>query len=332
MNRKTIKVDFLDFWDGFDKEHNMLIDTLRKNFNVEVTKDADYVFFSLFGESHWRVPDNVVKIEFVGENIVPDFNACDYGIGFEWMNYEDRYFRLPLYLFYPREMLARMEHKHEIPQGWDLSKEKPDFCGFMVSNPKNPKRNEMFAKLSSYKKVNSGGRFMNNVGGPVADKFAFDSRHKFSLCFENGAHNGYTTEKLPDAFAARTIPIYWGDPKVELTFNPEAFINVNKIESLDQVVEIVKELDNDDEKYMNMLRQPAMLPSVPTVDQEHKAFEEWLVAIIDQPVQAAYRRNRELFGKGYIDSHRKLKYPFKLRWRSFWRNVRKKLKNLFKKS
>lgn len=326
MERKTVKIDFLDFWDGFDKENNMLVNILRKHFDVEIAKDADYVFFSLFGESHWNVPDKAVKIEFVGENVVPDFNACDYGIGFEWMQYEDRYYRLPLYLFYPRDVLARMEHKHELPSDWDLKREKPDFCSFVVSNPKNPKRNEMFARLSEYKKVDSGGRCMNNVGGPVADKFAFDCRHKFSLCFENGAHNGYTTEKLPDAFAARTVPIYWGDPKVDLVFNPEAFINVNKIGTLDEVVKIVRELDEDDEKYMRMLRQPAMLPSAPSIDEELQLFEDWLVAIFKRTSEATYRRNRELFGKKYIESHKKLKYPFKLRWRSFWRKVRKKFK------
>lgn len=32
------------------------------------------------------------------ENLVPDFNICDYAIGFHYLDFEDHYFRFPLYL------------------------------------------------------------------------------------------------------------------------------------------------------------------------------------------------------------------------------------------
>ena len=87
----------------------------------------------------------------------------------------------------------------------------------------------MFEELNKYKRVDSGGRYLNNIGRPegVRDKFAFQSEHKFSLTFENSAHLGYTTEKLLQGFSAGTIPIYWGDPAVENCFNPKAFINIS---------------------------------------------------------------------------------------------------------
>jgi hypothetical protein len=103
-----------------------------------------------------------------------------------------------------------------------------------VSNAnRNPVFKELFEALSKYKRVNSGGRWMNNVGGPVADKMTFDRRHKFSIACENSASPGYTTEKLVQAFAAKTIPIYWGDPLVSRVFNTKAFINVNDFASVD---------------------------------------------------------------------------------------------------
>lgn len=157
--KRTVRIKFMDFWPGFEQrmEANLIMRVLRKHYNVVITDDADYVFFAPFGESHWGVPDRCIKIFHTGEDVVPDFNACDYGIGFEWMDYEDRYLRMPNYYFWEREQLDRLEHKHELPAGWSLSSDKPDFCSFVVSNPLNPLREEMMTKLSDYKRINSGG-------------------------------------------------------------------------------------------------------------------------------------------------------------------------------
>jgi hypothetical protein len=193
-----------------------------------------------------------------------------------------------------------MLHKHELEEGWDVDAEKKDFCSFVVSNPKNERRNAAFEALNRYKRVDSGGRFLNNVGGPVKDKLAFDSTHKFSLCFENGAHNGYTTEKIVEAFAARTVPIYWGDPEINRVFNPKAFINASDYASLDELVEEVRRIDNDDQRYLAMLREPAMLPTALSIDEELDRFEKWLIPIFERPLQESYRRNREMHGRKYV--------------------------------
>lgn len=324
-NKRIVKVKFLDYWSTFqdEVEDSLIMRILRRHYNVQICDDADYVFFSTMGESHWGVKDSAIKIYQTGENLVPDFNACDYAIGFEWMDYEDRYIRFPLYLFYPDAMLRKMESKHEIPDSWDLHREKPDFCSFVVSNHRNPKRKVVFDKMCQYRKVDSGGRYLNNVGGAVKDKLAFEYTHKFSICFENGAHNGYTTEKLVQAFAARTVPIYWGDPKVGKVFNTDAFIDAGSYPSFDAVIERVKELDQNDELYMQMLRQPAMLSSATTIDEEMAAFEKWLLAIFEQPIEKAYRRNREMHGLWYIE--RRLKLDSKANRSAIWKARKERL-------
>lgn len=324
---KTIKIQFLDFYPGFynDLENDLFVRLLRKHFDVQICDDPDYVIYSSFGESHWNVPDRCVKIFYTGENLAPDFNACDFAIAFEHMQFMDRYFRLPNYLRYNREMLYRMEHKHELPQGWDLKTEKPDFCSFVVSNGRNKFRNEAFAKLGEYKKVDSGGKFMNNVGGPVPDKLAFEGSHKFSICFENGRHPGYTTEKLVQAFAARTVPIYLGDPMVDETFNPSAFVDVTDYACLEDVVDLVKTLDNNDELYLKMLKEPAMLPSAQTVDESLAEFEKWFTDIFKMPLRLAYCRNRIMHGEDYI---RKRKWLYILNRNKFTRAVTRRLERL----
>ncbi|MFR8313282.1 MAG: hypothetical protein ACLVBP_13570 [Ruminococcus sp.] len=40
---------------------------------------------------------NAVRVFFTGENIAPDFQMCDYAIGFERLLFGDRYIRFPFY-------------------------------------------------------------------------------------------------------------------------------------------------------------------------------------------------------------------------------------------
>lgn len=306
--KKTKKIKFVDFWSGFKDqcENSLIMQILRKHYNVVVCDDPDYVFFSTFGESHWGVPDKCVKIFQTGENLSPDFNACDYAIGFEWMKFEDRYIRFPNYLFYDRDMLHKMEHKHEITENYDIQVEKPHFCSFVVSNHRNPKRKVIFDELSMYKRIDSGGRYLNNIGEFVKDKIAFEGQHKFSICYENGSHNGYTTEKLVQAFAARTVPIYWGDPLVGKVFNKNAFIDAYSMNSIQEVLDKVKEVDNNADLYLQMLRTPALSTNAPSVDEEIARFEKWLINIFEQPLEKAYRRNREMHGRWYVERRLKL--------------------------
>ena len=312
---KTIKIQFLDFYRGFFDyfENDLFVKLLRKHFDLQISDDPDYVIYSVFGERHWKVPDRCVKICYTGENLVPDFNACDYGIGFEWMDYQDRYFRLPVYLRYDRLTLERMEHKHELPPNWDIKTEKPDFCSFVVSNPQNTVRNAAFARLNEFKRVDSGGKYMNNVGGAIIDKLAFESRHKFTLCYENGRHDGYTTEKIVQAFAARTVPIYWGDPKISRVFNPDAFINVSDYSSFEEVIEYIRFLDGNDDAYLKLIQAPAMRPSQASIDEQLASFEKWFIGIFQQPLEEAYRRSRFMHGKNYTEKRKILSFIYRNR-------------------
>nr|WP_257842607.1 glycosyltransferase family 10 [Helicobacter sp. 13S00477-4] len=85
-------------------------------------------------------------------------------------------------------------------------------------------REEFFEALSLYKKVDSAGSYRNNIGRTLpiingdfsTSKYEFMKDYKFSIAFENSSANGYSTEKIIQAFGAQTIPIYWGDQKVAM--------------------------------------------------------------------------------------------------------------------
>jgi hypothetical protein len=158
------------------------------------------------------------------------------------------------------------------PSPQQILAEKTKFCSYVVSNHsrrRNRNRLEIFEKLSKYKRVESGGRFMNNIGGRLGDGFPtkinFMRECKFHIAFENAKLPGYTTEKLPQAMMARTLPVYWGNSRVGEDFNPRSFVDASDFASLDDLIEYIIELDKDDSRYMKFFSEPYLQDNKPTV-------------------------------------------------------------------
>ena len=191
--------------------------------------------------------------------------------------------RIPLFqLFQYKNNFEKLKSREIISR--EEIAEKSNFCNFVYSNCfANDARAIIFDKLSKYKHVVSGGRYKNNIGGCVQDKLAFQSTCRFSIAFENSSYDGYATEKIMEAFAAGTIPIYYGDPRIAEDFYSESFINVHDFNSLDEVVEYVKKVDQDEELYYNMLNSPI-------VRIKDDNLKDFLYHIFDQPLEKAKRR------------------------------------------
>ena len=135
-----MKIAYSDFWDDFNPG-TLLLTRAIKNVadlqEVDEMKETDYLLFSCMGKKHWLVPDHVVKIFYTGENVTPDFNACDFGIGFDWLDFGNRYMRFPIYYLYD-EICEKLESKH-LMLFTEKIKTKKDFCSITVSNEeRNP--------------------------------------------------------------------------------------------------------------------------------------------------------------------------------------------------
>lgn len=297
-----LKVKFVDFWSENNAVKDAILDILNQHFDdVCESEEPDFLFYSTFGHTHLNY--NCVRIMFLGENLCPDFNICDYAIGFHYIDFEDRYIRFPLYYFYQADYKLAVR-KHLITE--DNLQKKKKFCNFVYSNANSePERQHFFELLSQYKKVDSGGRFLNNIGGPVEDKLAFQKQYKFSIAFENSSANGYTTEKIIQAFAAGTIPIYWGDPCVGREFNEKAFINCHNYCSFEEVIQEIKKIDNDNELFQQYIKQP-----VYRKEKEHpfRELEDFLVHICSQTSHEALRRSNTQWGERYQNTQRNLFY------------------------
>jgi hypothetical protein len=201
-----------------------------------------------------------------------------------------------------------MNKEHITP---DMAKRK--FCNFIYSNDSNGEgaviRKQFCQDLSKYKKVDCPGKVLNNmqnainsrVGNFAQGKLDFQKDYKFTIAFENNLYEGYTTEKLSQAFVANTIPIYWGNPDVVKEFNPKAFINCNDYDNLDDVIKKVIELDNNDEEYLKMLKEPCMQPDYDF--DKKKKLEDFLINIMEKGNKPFNKNPNPVINKyGYVEA------------------------------
>lgn len=252
-DRPAVRIGFAGFWDGFDPKDNFFTRLLAPAYRLEIVERPDYLIYSQVGggrRDHLR--HDCTRIFFTGEQMAPDWNTCDWAFTFEH-SCHPRHFRLPLWAIYfdPARLVK--------PDGIDpttVLSDKPRFCGFVVSNPLCKTRNRFFHALSKYKPVDAGGRLFNNIGGPVADKHAFLSECRFTIAFENESHPGYTTEKLPEAMLAGSIPIYWGDPLVGRDFDTTSFLSAHDSASLDDLVDRVVAVEESPDLQRQLLSRP----------------------------------------------------------------------------
>ncbi len=331
--KKEIKVKFVDFYDSYNPKEHFLYQALERKYHVVLSDKPDYLFFSVFGDEHLHY--DCIKIFYTGENLCPDFNLCDYAIGFEYLEYQDRYMRLPNYYHpaYAKDLNAMLKRTSFTEE--DLV-QKEGFCSFVYSNGNaDPIREIFFEQLSQYKQVHSGGKFKNNIGGPVADKIEFQRKYKFCLAFENSSHPGYTTEKLIQAYASNAIPIYWGDPFVTKVFNEKSFINVGAYNTIEDAIAFIQKIDRDDSLYLEMMHESPLCVEENVIAYKMDELSAFLSNIMEQPFEKAKRYNRVCIGKKYIQKlklwNKAYDKKIKVRMKKFIFKMKKFRVNVLKK-
>jgi alpha(1,3/1,4) fucosyltransferase len=269
LTKPPLRLGFTDYFYPMDEFFTYI---LSEVYNVvRDDRNPDYLIFSSedFGRSNESYTDpRIVRIFYTGENRRPWGYKAHHAITFDHLD-GPHFYRMPIYVmdnwvYTQKYGLPDIRDKPRI--GVTSAKEKEGFCSFVVRNPSCPQRNNMFYKLSEYKQVTSGGALFNNIGGELSrdpvkfhtDKFEFLSKFKFNLCYENSSWPGYATEKIYHAFYCNTIPIYWGSPTVEMDFNIRGMISRHEFDSDEQMIDCIKEIDNDDDLYDGLISSSAL--------------------------------------------------------------------------
>jgi hypothetical protein len=271
MNKEIIKIWFTHFWGQFDKTDNLFTWVLSKKYNVVVTDNNPDIVITLSSTERYQ---NAIMVHFSGE---PFFNigVCDYAMT-SFFNDDQRFFRVPLYLLYNYDYLKHgyiSSYEHLVSNMKDpkeILKNKTNFCSFISQGAGYDGciRTRFFHELSKYKKVDSAGSYLNNhpkVGGEAGtingsiNKTSFLRNYKFAMAFENrenfDGHVGYTTEKIFEPMMANCVPIYWGNPLINMDFNSNSIINWNDFGSDEKVIQEIIKLDNNNDLYVQFISQ-----------------------------------------------------------------------------
>lgn len=248
------------------------IPEIFNRFKFVISKNPDFVIYY----DKRQIPQgNFVKIGYAREYMAINMNANDWGLG--WLYEEsvnsDRYLRYPNYLFHGAgtNLVKAADYDAEA-----ILKQKTKFCAFVFWHSV-PVRNQFFSYLSKYKMVDAPGPCCTNsapIGGyktamdsrlsknPWEEKMEYLKQFKFTIAFENRSDVGYTSEKIYHPMASNSIPIYYGNPFVHRDFNQKSFVNAhshkfsNQREMFECLMRQIRELDQNDDLYLSMLKQP----------------------------------------------------------------------------
>lgn len=278
----------------------------NENPDYVIATDKCYVDFKCCEKltQYFRHRKDSIFIFFTYECVEPDMNIFDYA--FTWnpdFVCGDRVTHNVPYILHNAPYVLDNE---KVPLSNDLTRDdtrrilnsNTGFCNFIYSHPSEP-RDSFFRLLSQYKHVDSSGSHLNNTGTPstrwAGDWYTLSIKmkegYKFSIAMENSSYKGYTSEKIITSLQAHTVPIYWGDPAVADLINPKAFINCNDYSSFDEVIERVKEIDSNDELWLDMVTQPWQ-----TEEQHDKVvrmlddYDAFIRNIFTQDIKKARRR------------------------------------------
>lgn len=283
---KIIKIGQLNFWpssnDNVDENGQWRIKEVinycniySNNYKYEYrdcfNEVCDIVFYSLYNDIerlklckgnpmfiYWTDELSCIGYNQAWDNPFDFYKRNNLSISF----YEDSemncYFPYGI-LFYNDVINTKTEYNKQTFQ-------KNKFCTFCASNATvyQAEYRTNFVKYinENYKEVTCCGKVLNNTNGeylPYGFENArtYHNNYKFNLCFENEYSTDncmYITEKIINAFAYNTVPIYWGSTYIDNIFNKEAFINCNDL-TYDEALKKIIEVDTNNELYNYMLHQ-----------------------------------------------------------------------------
>ena len=154
-----------------------------------------------------------------------------------------------------------------LPQGESFLKKERKIC--LLSSHLNEPRKSMYFNFSKHFTVDGYGPYFNkNIkdhnSNPESKREILD-KYAFNLCPENSLYPGYYTEKVPEAFLGKSLPLTWADNNINVDFNEKSFVNLLNY-SKDNYFEISNFLK--DENFLKQFTTEPLLLKEPSLNEE----------------------------------------------------------------
>jgi hypothetical protein len=154
-----------------------------------------------------------------------------------------------------------------LPQGDSFLKKKREIC--LISSHFNEPRKSMYLNFSKNFKVDGYGPYFDknikdHYSNPQSKKKILE-KYAFNLCPENSLYPGYYTEKVPEAFLGKSLPLTWADNNINFDFNQKSFINLLNY-SKNNYLEIMNLLK--DEEFLKKFSFEPLLLREPDLSEE----------------------------------------------------------------
>jgi len=169
-----------------------------------------------------------------------------------------------------------------------LHRLKTKFCAMVVSNAGGEVRSRFFHRLNQVQRVDSYGKWENNVGYvlPMGQEHRCDALipYKFVLCFENTIKSHYMTEKILNAYLCGAIPIYGGASISRDVLNPKAFLYLEDTSdaAMDTLIRQIMYLYQNEEAYRQMYEEPLLKDNCIPREMTIEYYKERLQALYDK--------------------------------------------------
>jgi alpha(1,3/1,4) fucosyltransferase len=282
--RQDLRLAFSDFWPHFEPAAWPPVRVLGCHFALRLAGGSSVVVCGPYGRSHVR--RIATKVCWSHEAWAVNRQDFDFTVGFDVLD-DPTHLRFPSFASH---LLGHGLDQDFWPRpSFEVWRERPHFCNFIYDNGAPPERKEFFEALARRRHVLAPGRVCRNTtpipgGRWIADwrrpKLTYQRGFRFTIAFENLQKPGYTSEKAVDALIAGTIPIYWGNPDVDLDIDTSALILAADFDSLEDLADHVCEVD-DDEALARRYLEPECPMRCP--------IDEWssrLVGFFDEIVDA----------------------------------------------
>ncbi|AFI06346.1 alpha1,3-fucosyl transferase [Helicobacter cetorum MIT 99-5656] len=193
-SKPPLNIAVANWWTGNETEaeefkYFILYPILSQHYEITLhanpNKPTDIVFSNPLGATRNILSyPNTKRIFYTSENQVPDFNLFDYAIGFDELEFKERYLRMPLYYaqlhrcaeltndttspykLKPNSPYSQTKPTHHFKTNHphlcsvvngDIDPLKREFASFVASNSQAPVRNAFYDALSSVGAIAGGG-------------------------------------------------------------------------------------------------------------------------------------------------------------------------------